>query len=95
MKNTLRVVDAEIPTQTKPMTARQRLRDLQDERAQHQRKIKEARSAFDRLTDVIRIAVDTKKALTEFDAASAEAAAAWAKQHLKKTPPEVDTSARQ
>lgn len=81
------------PRMTSP--ARQRLRDLQDQVAGHHRKIKEARSAFDRLTEVVRVAVDTKKALTEFDAASAEVAAAWAKQSLNKTMPEVDTDARQ
>jgi hypothetical protein len=81
------------PRMTSP--ARQRLRDLQDQVAGHERKIKEGRSAFDRLSDVIRVAVQTKADLSEFDAASAEAAAAWAKQHLNKTPPEVDTDARQ
>jgi hypothetical protein len=85
-----------VPVRKSPLSGpRERLRELQDQVAGHQRKIKEARSAFDRLTDVIRIAVETKKALTEFDAASAEVAAAWAKQSLNKTPPEVDTDARQ
>jgi hypothetical protein len=85
-----------LPVRRQPVAGpRERLRALHDQAAGHQRKIKEARSAFDRLTDVISVAVDTKKALTEFDAASAEAAAAWAKQHLNKTPPEVDTGARQ
>jgi len=85
-----------LPVRRPPVSGpRARLRELQDQVAGHERRIKEARSAFDRLSDVIRVAVQTKAALSEFDAASAEAAAAWAKQHLNKTPPEVDTDARQ
>lgn len=76
-------------------SARLRLRDLQDQRAQHQRKIKEAKAAYDRLTGVIEIAGETRTALTEFDARSAEDVAAWARAHLKKELPSVDSSARQ
>jgi hypothetical protein len=98
MKKALHVVDADTAAaSTKELAspARQRLRDLQDQRALHERRAKEAQSSRDRLTEIIQIAVDTKKAITEFDAASMEAAAAWAKRHLDKNPPEVDSNARQ
>jgi hypothetical protein len=75
--------------------ARQRLKDLQDQRADHQRRISEARSSYNRLNDIINVAVASKKALAEFDAKSAEEMATWAKTHLKKVPPSVDGAARQ
>lgn len=75
--------------------ARQRLCDLHDQRAQHLRKIQEAKAAYDRLTSIIEIAVETRTALTQFDARSAEDAAAWARSHLKEELPSVDSIARQ
>jgi len=100
MKNTtnLRVIDADAK-QTSPRTltspARQQLRDLQEQRALHERKTEEARSSYNRLTGIIEIAMATRNDLTIFDAASMEASAVWAKRHLDKNPPEVDTEARQ
>jgi hypothetical protein len=95
MKNVTKLRGDEAQESRFTSPARQRLSDLQKQRTLHERKAEEALSSRDRLTGIIQIAVDTKKALADFDASSMEAAAAWAKRHLDKNPPEVDSNARQ
>lgn len=84
-----------LETKAAASPARQRLQDILDQRAQHQRKIQEAKAAYDRLTSVIEIAVETRTALTEFDDRSAEDTAAWARSPLRGEMPSVDSNARQ
>ncbi len=76
--------------------ARQTLAELIDQRAGHERKIKELGAATDRLADVLAAREHAAAEIREFDKQSEDAILEWSKQHLKPTAtaPVVDSDRR-
>ncbi len=76
--------------------ARQRLKDLLDQRAACEQRIASLRAARSRLMGTLDEAVRATKALIDFDAESGAATLAWAKNALsKQAASQVDTNRRQ
>jgi hypothetical protein len=76
--------------------ARQKLNDLLDERAGHQRKIAELQAAVDRLTEIFAARDAAAAAVIDFDRQSAEAMLTWSQASLKPRDamPVVDADTR-
>src|SRR3979490_65360 len=100
MKNhtNLRVADTNTAPQPRPALspARQKLEGLIEQRALHERKIKELGAAADRLADVLAARDLAAAEGREFDKASEDTLLEWSKQHLKpaETAPVVDSEKR-
>ena len=94
MKPRLVTADASPASLRTLSPARQKLSELLDQVAHHERRITEHRAAADRLEGIIVSHRDARAALEAFDAESAAAAAEWAKASLKSTPPAIDGKRR-
>lgn len=96
MKTNLHVVTENSTPAAPPALspARQKLRNLLDQVAMHEKRIAEHRAATDRLHNMISAPTTARAALVEFDAQSAAAAAEWAKASLKPNAPTVDGKRR-
>ena len=96
MKTNLHVVTEKSTPATAPALspARQKLRNLLDQVAHHEKRIAEHRAAADRLDDMISASKTARAALADFDAQSAAAAAEWARASLKPNAPTVDAKRR-
>jgi hypothetical protein len=95
----LSVVAAPSPVPVrKPISGpRERLRQLLDQRAGHERKIKELRAAADRLTEIFAARDAAAAEVVEFDRKSAQTMLTWSQASLKPrdSMPVVDADARQ